>query len=104
MLGSTVDTRSCVIWKSFTQFVHEGDLKVDSRPALLSPLAGVFNASDNFGKLHRLEIRPKSRQFLVNSEWNSDDVNVHPVLLKSVTREAHGRERFRTKMVLCPAA
>ena len=29
-------------------------------------LAGVFNASDNLGKLHRLENRPKSRQVLVN--------------------------------------
>ena len=25
-LGSTVDTRSCVIWKNFTQFLHEGGL------------------------------------------------------------------------------
>ena len=54
---------------------------------ILRSILVVFNASDNFGKLHRLEIRPKSRQFLVNSEWNSDDVNVHPVLLKARSPE-----------------
>ena len=61
----------------------DSDLKVDSRSALPRPLAGVFNASDNLGMLHRLEIRPKDRLCLDNLGWNSDDVNVHPVLLKA---------------------
>ena len=43
----------------------DSDLKVDSRPALQCPLAGVLKAPDNLGKLHRLEFRPKCRQFLV---------------------------------------
>ena len=68
---------------------------VSTFPTDTCAIAGVFNASDNLGKLHRLENRPKSRHFLVDLGWSSNNVTVLPCSLEnSVAREAHGRERF----------
>ena len=61
MLGSTVDTCSCVSPRRLLDEFHtifnvnvDSDPEVDSRPALQSrdftALAGVFNAPDNLGK------------------------------------------------------
>ena len=74
----------------------DADLEVDSgwfcSPR---PLAGVFNASDNLNKLHRLENRPKSRQFLVKFGW----VNVHLVPLKPRSPEKLMDVSVFTKMI-----
>ena len=70
----------------------------------LSPLPGVFNASENLGKLHRLESVPKCRQCLINLSWNSENVNVHPVHLKARSPEKFMDVSFFTKIVLCSAA
>ena len=82
------------------------DLEFVSRPALQSPRAGVFNTSDNLGKLHQLENRPKSNNvwliwvgFLTMLTCMSTQMEGNQ-LESSVTRDVHGRERFRTMMAL----
>ena len=69
-------------------FFHAGGRGSSDRfsSCSLSPLAGVFNASDNLGKLHRVESRPKCRQLLVNLVWNG-----HANVWRSIMKENGNR-------------
>ena len=55
--------------------------------------------SDNLDKLHLLENRPKSGQFLVDLGC----VNAHPVLMKARSPEKLMDVSVFTTMILCPA-
>ena len=69
-------------------FFHAGGRGSSDRfsSCSLSPLAGVFNASDNFVELHRVESRPKCTQLLVNLVWNG-----HTNVWRSILKENGNR-------------